>query len=80
MPDKVISLKLTYENGGHFRMTATGGDGEGNITVCHIQENGNIADCWPDVEKICDSYFKLKLKEVGIEMKKPPPAPPPGGG
>ena len=80
MAEKVITISLKYENGEHFRMIATGGDGTEPLVVCHIQENGNIAESWPDVEKICDSYFKAKLKEVGDEMKKPQPAPPPEGG
>ena len=77
MAEKVITITLKYENSGHFRMNSTGGNGEQPIVVCHIQENGNIAECWPDVEKICDSYFKSKLKEIGDEMKKPPPPTPP---
>lgn len=71
MAENEIVIKLSYENGGHFRMTSKGGNGEEPLVVCHIQENGNLAEAWPSIEKICGAYFAAKLKEVGDEMKKP---------
>jgi len=71
MAETVINITLSYENGGHFRMVSKGANGTDPLVVCHIQENGNIAECWPDVEKICSAYFAKALKKVGDEMKKP---------
>lgn len=69
MAETVITIRLTYENGGHFRMVSTGGNGEEPIVVCHIQENGEIAKMWPQVQKICTGYFDSKMTDIGVAMK-----------
>lgn len=73
MAETVITIKVSYENGGDFKMTSIGGDGPAPLIVCHIQENSNITIAWPNVEKICESYFAEVLKKAGDEMKKPTP-------
>ena len=73
MPDKQLEITLRWENQKHFTMEVQdGGQGQGpKITVVKAEEDGQISILWDYIQGACERYFKAKLGEIGVEMKKP---------
>lgn len=67
MAEQMITFKLKWENAVKFVFTCD--NGEADITIVRVEENGHISMLWPDVESICTKFFHEKLSEVGNEMK-----------
>ena len=63
-----ILMKLAWENGVGFTMTAKEGAAK-VLTVIDIDENGFISDLWPHAQAICEDYLKKELNRIGAEMK-----------
>jgi hypothetical protein len=69
MTEKTITFKFKYENNKEFSFTCD--NGEEDITIVKVEENGHLAELWPDVESICQKFFHQKLTDVGREMQMP---------
>lgn len=67
MAEKTITFKLKWENQKEFAFTCD--NGEADVTVVKVEENGHIALLWHHVETICTTFFQEKIAEVGKEMK-----------
>lgn len=68
MAAKELELTLKWENGVSFEMT-TKRDAEAVSTVVKLDENGQIANLWPNIHKICQTFFLAELTTIGTEMK-----------
>ena len=62
-----ITLELNWENSKSFSLTMKR-DGT-NITIVEVEENGCIASIWPDVQDICEVFFRTTVTTIGDEMK-----------
>lgn len=65
--EKTITFKMRWENGVEFSFTCD--NGEEDVTVIKVEENGHITMLWPDIESICTKFFHEKLEKVGAEMR-----------
>ena len=63
-----LELKLKWENGVEFSVQEKHDDGEWS-TVLALEENGEIATLWPNVQKALEAYWKQVLTSIGEEMK-----------
>ncbi len=64
---KELEIKITWQNGVNFKMTAKKDAGEVK-SVCNVDENGHISALWEHYQKACEVYFKAELAEIGKEM------------
>ena len=63
-----LKITLTWENGVEFKMTAKRDDGD-TLKVVQMDENGHIAQLWPSVQQLCETYLNNELEAIGHEMK-----------
>lgn len=68
MAAKELEIKLSWENGVSFEMTAKRDAGVVS-TVVQLDENGQIATLWPNIHNICRTFFIAELTTIGTEMK-----------
>ena len=63
-----IRLDLNFENDKYFEMSSKKDDEEA-IKVIRCDENGNIKELWPYIERLCKQHVEIVLKEIGDIMK-----------
>lgn len=68
MAAKELELKLTWENRVSFQLTSKH-DANPVKTIVAMDENGNLAALWPEVQKICETDLRQELETIGKEMK-----------
>lgn len=66
---KTLTLKLKWENEKSFEFTEDENDKV--LSIIKVEENGNIATLWPQIQKICCDTFNSKMEAIGQEMAKP---------
>lgn len=67
MAETEIELKLTWENGVAFEMTAKE-NAESVIQIVRMEENGNLAQLWPNIRDIITNYAGAIAARIGKEM------------
>lgn len=68
MAAKELELTLKWENGVSFEMTSKRDAGD-TSTVVMLDENGQLDTLWPNIHKICRTFFIAQLTSIGDEMK-----------
>ncbi len=63
-----LELKLTWENGVNFTLTSKH-DASAVKTIVSMDENGNLAALWLNVQNICETYVRQELETIGRVMK-----------
>lgn len=65
-----LELLLSWENNIGFSMTFKKNT-EPVKTILQMDENGKVSELWPHIERVCKEFLKLKLTEIGQDMKLP---------
>jgi hypothetical protein len=63
-----LDIKLTYTNNDNVTVQARKDVGTW-FDVVHMDENGHMADVWPDFEAICMAFLRNELVSIGNIMK-----------
>ena len=61
-------IRIQWENGETFKIDSKLDDDEYYI-VCQMDEQGDIVELWSPLQKLCETYFKTKMNEVGDAMR-----------
>jgi hypothetical protein len=65
---KELEIKVKWENGAMFSVVEKH-DEHDPTTVLALEENGEIAVLWPNVQKALEAYWKVIMTKIGEEMK-----------
>jgi len=62
-----LTLTFKWENKKAFELKAD--NAAENVTIIRVEEDGNIALLWSNIEAVCSLYVKAELEKMGKDMK-----------
>ena len=62
-----LTLTFKWENKKAFELKSDN-DVE-KVTIIRVEEDGNIALLWSNIEAVCSLYVKAELEKMGKDMK-----------